>query len=186
MRKVCRVSSGPVAVELASSGSVEVTVIDGHRALSVMLAEEEVREFFEALSAIISENPSMLMEQRKTCYWYERCSEALVPDRELIASLIKAVRGVLVRSPKPTPRYEEECGGSGEECWLWSPEEYKAAVKAAILLDLAAMVLRHPEAVDKLPSDVELLVKAHEEASHTPTNTSGDGSKPEAKTEAEG
>ena len=185
LRKVYRVSSGPVAVELVSSGSIEIAVIDGHRVLSALLAEDEAREFFEALSAVISENPSMLMERRKTCYWYEKCSEALVPDRELLARLIKTVRGVLVRSPRPTPRYEEECGGNSGECWLWSPVEARAAAKAALLLDIAAALLEHPELVDKLPSSVELLARKTEEASLDRfLGGNGSNTKPEEKAEA--
>ena len=136
---------------------LRATIIDGSKALD---ADIDARSLYEVLFNLVEEESSsrLLMEKRSTCYWSDRCSNIWVPDTGLIAHILIALRGVLARAPRPTKCYEED------SCeWLWSPKEAEAATKAAILLDLAAMLLRSPETVDKLPRDVDMLVKSYEE-----------------------
>ncbi len=148
----------------AVGDKLRVTVIDAGRALD---ADVSAASFFEALFNLVvdeseAEDTRLLMQRRSTCYYDERCSELWVPDTSLVAHTLYALRSILAKAPaRPIKRLEEECSG-GEDCYLWSPEEARAAAKAAILLDLAAMLLRSPETVDKLPRDVDMLVKEHQ------------------------
>ena len=150
----------------AVGDKLRITVIDAGKALD---ADVAASSFFEALFNLVvdeseAEDTRLLMQRRSTCYYDERCSELWVPDTSLVAHTLYALRSVLAKAPaRPIKRLEEECSGSEEDCYLWSPEEARAAAKAAILLDLAAMLLRSPETVDKLPRDVDMLVKSYEE-----------------------
>ena len=150
----------------AVGDKLRVTVIDAGKALD---ADISVASFFEALFNLVvdeseAEDTRLLMQRRSTCYWSDKCSELWVPDTSLVAHMLYALRSILAKAPaRPVRRYEEECSGGEEDCYLWSPEEARAATKAAILLDLAAMLLRSPETVDKLPRDVDMLIKDYEE-----------------------
>jgi len=113
------------------------------RAVTVEVAAEE---WLRAVTELLSDNQEILMARRD--------DELTVPNMPAIADLLLAARAALAKAPRPKQLYEG---------WAWSPLEEAASRKAAILLDIAAMILRHPEAASKLPEDVEMLVKKHSE-----------------------
>jgi len=158
--RVYRIYDGGVRLELeAGPGkTLDLMIVDGRRSLVAILGETGVKEFLAALADSLENEPRLIQQQRGTCYWSDRCSTHWVPDMELISSILLSIRSVLAKAPGPIKCYEEDgCD------WVWSPQEEMAARKAAILLDIAAMILKHPEVASKLPSDVEMLIRSYEE-----------------------
>ncbi len=174
-RLVHRIYGERGIVELEpANGKIIVTVIDSIKALEAVV---EANTFYEVLLNLVEEEARLLMESRHTCHWHDDCIYVEVPNRGLIAHILLSIRNVLAETPRPTKCFEED------SCeWVWSPQEEAAARKAAILLDLAAMILRHPEAAEKLPRDVDMLIKRAEEG----TLTQYLKPKAEAKAQAEG
>jgi len=141
---------------------VNVVVISWRNGVPVRAAAATIglQDLLEALADMVAEKPRLLMEKRRFNCGYYGCDTALVPNRELIVDVIFALRHVLAAGPR------RRIVGRDDDDHIyniWSDAEARAAAKAAVLLDIAAMLLRKPELVDKLPNDVEMMIKQHEQ-----------------------
>jgi len=154
---VVRVFGGPGAkLELEpSEGKLHMTLIDGRRVLE---AGFDASDVFEALFNIVTDEPKLLMRRvEHTCGPYG-CSYTYLPNMGLLAHILLALRSVLSAAPRAFEAEDDD----GHRYWVWSPEEEMAARKAAILLDIVAMLLKNPkEMVQKLPGEIEMLVSKH-------------------------
>ena len=137
---------------LEPAGTIDLTVISLGKALSTSI---DAKQLFETLAEILESHPSILTEERYHSCDAWGCARAALPATSTIAKLLLALRTVLAQAPS-RPVVDED----GE---AWSTEEAEAAIKASILLDIAAALLRDPSTVHHLPSEVEMLIKKSEE-----------------------
>lgn len=108
---------------------------------------------FKELAQIVGKHPRLFFERRG-----EETVE--VPPIDAIVDAIHAIRALLVNAPRAVKDVDE----NGRPFYVWSPYEEEAARKAAILLDVVAMLLRNPEQMLRhLPEDVNLLIKRHKD-----------------------
>ena len=111
-------------------------------------------DLLEELARIIETNPTLFFEER----YGEEEEEVEVPPFRAITAMLHALRALLANTPRPVKEVNE----NEEAYYVWSPYEEEAARKAAILLDIVAMLLSNPEQMLKhLPEDVDLLIKRH-------------------------
>lgn len=150
-------NGGELLVE-ANGANIIFDIVAGHRRLGVAI---DSRVFFEVLANLVEESTVdddgqlfmqtlCIREDGFNCKDYMR-----VPDLMLIADMLLALRSILSRTPRPAK--------TGDK-WAWSPEEEAAARKASLLLEITVLLLKKPKAmINKLPSDVELLIQRHDE-----------------------
>jgi len=137
--------------------ALRIAVVDWERN-RLLSATMTMHGLLRTIAEIIKEKPAVLTVKRQYNCGPYGCDKVYLPDMETIAELLLALRSVLSSSPKEIEAEDDD----GHRYWVWSREEVMAVRKAAILLDITAMLLKNPrEMLQKLPRDVELLVNKH-------------------------